>query len=1286
MSSQNAARSKWDGQMVEGAARRGQSGRRTGVVPRGGGVRWRLIDRVLANYEAESVLALLGAAIDSPVCRLWERQLLLLWARAVRLPPRGSVEATSSDLVGLVEQAVRAAPDRVSNGYFAAVDARSIVRHEIAGRRLRVHPGDHVHPQVFLRSVSMTAAVIDPVLVPVRGFGLADVMEVVLGHSDKLVSALAPAWPGARPDGPAFWEAAEPVVSEAEIAVVRDGMAVGPEELVTECRYPARAAAALTWLTRPASAIKVASRPTEPALGPTLVVDGGSRSVFVPAALTMATLAAATRELADQAAESALSHHRLNAVVQRRVVRVLMGHTAVELTEEAVDDAASSIEARWVMPPDEPVSAVVRGEARRRTEQVRGRLLDPEVVQGPRHATVIVSGLGSGDLGLALDWADYRWARESADRPEKVRPPVRLVIYGGPAVLAAQQITDTVRLHVEELVEILADAQGDQILLACFLDDLYRPDSETPLFLDDVLDAWSVWRRRGYLVPPVDFDGVWEERYDQPDDLPWARAAAWEPIEQLLSDAAVPASVGWPVARLSQDGDEADLFDRGDGIALLVRRDPGIVIYAFLGEAEQLGMSPDALFGFADGVRVTVGRAAAISSHLNLGDRVPLSLALRLLPEAASVHDQEIAGVPYRVGMSADRAVIEIGIVPEAMSLFQGDGLEGHSALGFALYEAVARLRQARGDVPGLSREEFSAAWDSCPPVTTVAFVESDTPALPEPDALPRGPHMRMRAIEAVARTVRQRGIPSGSYTGESAVQVCREHLLQALEDALVARARTYRPSLVDEVLRRLNAAYATRFVEQATIARSLAGPFADNWIEHALAAEEGAAATRPLEVLFEYVLAYPPGGDRDADVLDVADLVALADLVLSTATRIRTADQHLSDFAVLIADGVFAFTDEPNDADADLASQGFDHDAYSRARRDQQVFLARAASPAAEPGDRQRMPIYVTERSPQPFAPFHDVADEILRQADDGLRGATGTGLDAIRAVLHTAQAWPVGNDGLARVEPGALVADATAWSRLPDTEVNAALETLTLDRETLEPLSAEQVADLEDRPDRLPLRPLPMVNGVVLIGPWIAHAGLTAYVTYLMDSRLPPLRALPQHLLNLMQRRRQQQNNELEDEVSSVVNNLGLPRRFRFTQGDAVRAGIPAQAGEIDLLVADVEHCRLWVCEIKDPQAAYSPPALFRHIRSFVKGDGHVAKLLSKADVIGEHARQAAKACGVEDDLPWRVVPLLVTRWVEPAAFIAHPRVASTVLDRLAAVLGKDSDPDPLTSTYDL
>jgi hypothetical protein len=35
------------------------------------------------------------------------------------------------------------------------------------------------------------------------------------------------------------------------------------------------------------------------------------------------------------------------------------------------------------------------------------------------------------------------------------------------------------------------------------------------------------------------------------------------------------------------------------------------------------------------------------------------------------------------------------------MELFQGDGGDGHSLLGAAVHEAVARLRAARGEEPG---------------------------------------------------------------------------------------------------------------------------------------------------------------------------------------------------------------------------------------------------------------------------------------------------------------------------------------------------------------------------------------------------------------------------------------------------------------------------------------------------------------------------------------------------------------------------------------------------------
>src|SRR5689334_14753649 len=133
--------------MAEKSGRGGESGVRMSMTSHDFVVRWTVIDRALADYGCQSLIALLAAALDSPACRLWERQLVLLWTRAVRRPPHGAVDAKASDLVGLVEQAVRAAPGRAPLGDPPMADARDVVRHEVAGRRLRIHPGDHGRPQ-----------------------------------------------------------------------------------------------------------------------------------------------------------------------------------------------------------------------------------------------------------------------------------------------------------------------------------------------------------------------------------------------------------------------------------------------------------------------------------------------------------------------------------------------------------------------------------------------------------------------------------------------------------------------------------------------------------------------------------------------------------------------------------------------------------------------------------------------------------------------------------------------------------------------------------------------------------------------------------------------------------------------------------------------------------------------------------------------------------------------------------------------------------------------------------
>jgi len=149
-------------------------------------------------------------------------------------------------------------------------------------------------------------------------------------------------------------------------------------------------------------------------------------------------------------------------------------------------------------------------------------------------------------------------------------------------------------------------------------------------------------------------------------------------------------------------------------------------------------------------------------------------------------------------------------------------------------------------------------------------------------------------------------------------------------------------------------------------------------------------------------------------------------------------------------------------------------------------------------------MPVDEAARSPVPFTSLREVVDAGLVQVDDLLRPSFRTSLDAIRAVLNVARDWPV-TDGFPQAEPSELAAQAAAWSGLPAAEIDAALHTLQLTGEDLASLGGEKVADLEDRAHRLALRPLPVVNGQLLIAPWLAHAALSVYANYLGDSRLP-------------------------------------------------------------------------------------------------------------------------------------------------------------------------------------
>ncbi|MGW0673432.1 hypothetical protein [Streptomyces sp. NPDC002746] len=194
------------------------------------------------------------------------------------------------------------------------------------------------------------------------------------------------------------------------------------------------------------------------------------------------------------------------------------------------------------------------------------------------------------------------------------------------------------------------------------------------------------------------------------------------------------------------------------------------------------------------------------------------------------------------------------------------------------------------------------------------------------------------------------------------------------------------------------------------------------------------------------------------------------------------------------------------------------------------------------------------------------------------------------------------------------------------------------------------------------------------ILIAPWLIRVSQHLYAASLGDGRLPRPDTPPK-AADLLDRYRQQQNNQLETDLVEAAARAGLPHRSRLEPGPAARLGLPGLPGEIDLLVADPSRGRLWVIEAKDPHRTISSHSVAQHLGRFVR---YRKKLLAKAQLVSSHAAAAAQACGVDTPQDWRVVPLFVTRSIDPAAFIADPDVAFTDIAHLAALLIGGTDPE--------
>lgn len=170
----------------------------------------------------------------------------------------------------------------------------------------------------------------------------------------------------------------------------------------------------------------------------------------------------------------------------------------------------------------------------------------------------VVSALLDGELGPRVEAARKALLEQTALQQG------RLVVYAGPRFLVCEVVTDTLMVHVEELAEMAADANGDPAILALFVLEMTQHPGVDAIAYLHLLDAWSSWRRNGTLLLPAEDAPElavvpWSGR-----DLSWDRAATWAPIDKVLADAGLPPSVQWTASKIvdlpeGAEGLQADL-------------------------------------------------------------------------------------------------------------------------------------------------------------------------------------------------------------------------------------------------------------------------------------------------------------------------------------------------------------------------------------------------------------------------------------------------------------------------------------------------------------------------------------------------------------------------------------------------------------------------------------------------------------------------------------------------------------------------------------------------------
>lgn len=162
----------------------------------------------------------------------------------------------------------------------------------------RLVPGSLERPVATVDFLALLSSVIDPVLIEHEGYGLRDVVDLILRRIDHVASTLAPM----RPTDETAKVGDPPRVSDGEVAAARSLRLLIDE--VSRCAAPERALIALQNHAAPLKHLTCDPLDPVSSFGPAIAVTvGHEQYVPIPAGVLVETLDAVGAVLASRARE-----------------------------------------------------------------------------------------------------------------------------------------------------------------------------------------------------------------------------------------------------------------------------------------------------------------------------------------------------------------------------------------------------------------------------------------------------------------------------------------------------------------------------------------------------------------------------------------------------------------------------------------------------------------------------------------------------------------------------------------------------------------------------------------------------------------------------------------------------------------------------------------------------------------------------------------------------------------------------------------------------------------------